>query len=332
MVSIARFEGRRKSEREKRANTHRAVNGIPFMGGVRLTGFTQRGELIDDEADLVRELFQAFMNGDTLYSLARRLDEQHVPTRFGGATWNPSSVRGMLTNPRYAGRVRLAGTILSTNSNWPAIVDGELFDAVQRKLADPRRQTNRTGSTARKYLGSGLYLCGVCDTPVTTTGQRYRCPVGAHVTRTKEPIDNLVLAVLRQYIAGTDRRTFMPAVGDDTAARLQGEVARLLSRIDTVENDYDEGLIDGRRYKTLTDKLRSELSDAEGELSRSTAPGTAAGSILGAPDPAAEFENAGIDRQRAFLSAVLTVRLLHSPRGRKGLDPNTVQFEWNGAG
>jgi site-specific DNA recombinase len=42
--------------------------------------------------------------GDSLHGIAGWLNETGVPTRRG-KPWGPSSVRDILTNPRYCGRV-----------------------------------------------------------------------------------------------------------------------------------------------------------------------------------------------------------------------------------
>jgi len=41
-----------------------------------------------------------------------------------------------------------------------ALIDEGIFDAVTRRLNDPRRR--KQFGTDRRYLGSGLYLCGMC--------------------------------------------------------------------------------------------------------------------------------------------------------------------------
>jgi len=135
----------------------------------------------------VRQMFTRFHAGDSLRGIVAWLTAQGMPTRSGRA-WSPSSVRTILTNPRYAGRVvyrgQYPGEINGKMGAWPPLVEEWLFDAVQAKLSDPRRR--KQIGTHRKHLGSGLYLCGVCDQPVRShtssrpEGQqlRYRCPGG----------------------------------------------------------------------------------------------------------------------------------------------------------
>jgi len=100
LAAIARFEVRRKGERQARANAQRAAKGA-LPKGVRLTGYTSDGKLIPHEARLVRALFEGFSSGLTLRTLARA---HGTPTPSLSAHLTPSTVRTILTNPRYAGR------------------------------------------------------------------------------------------------------------------------------------------------------------------------------------------------------------------------------------
>src|SRR6202035_4866781 len=81
-----------------------------------------------------------------------------------GRPWNPSSVRTILTNPRYAGRAIYNGKANGRTGQWEAIVPEWLYESVQATLTDPRRR--KQVGTDRKHLGSGLYVCDVCRRPV----------------------------------------------------------------------------------------------------------------------------------------------------------------------
>jgi site-specific DNA recombinase len=110
-ASVARGESERKAKRQRSANAQRAqLGGQPL--GVRLTGYTSGGDLVPDEASIVARVFAGFVEGESLRSLAAQLDDARVATRRA-ALWNPSSVRTMLTNPRYAGRVIYRGEIMT---------------------------------------------------------------------------------------------------------------------------------------------------------------------------------------------------------------------------
>jgi site-specific DNA recombinase len=312
-ASLARAEVERKSARQKRAALQRSESGRPPMG-VRLTGYATDGTPIPHEAEIVRTMFERFQAGDSLRGVTAWLAESKATTR-NGRPWNPSTVRTILRNPRYAGRAIYCGAANGHAGSWPAIVDDATFDVVQAKLTDPRRRTQV--GTDRKYLGSALYLCGVCGTPVRShSGGRYRCPQGGHVTRIAASIDDYVLDVLRARLARADLADVLAAPEGDKARAVADEIKQLRARLVTIEADYDAELIDGRRYRVAVDKVQTQLAAAESEQVRMLSGAGVAG-LLSAPDPVAAFNAAPLGIQRAVLEFFMTVRLHPAPRGHK---------------
>ena len=333
-ASVARAEVERKSARQIRASQQRADMGkIP--SGVRLTGYTDDGGIDAIESLIVRDVFDCFAAGESLKGVAAELNLRSVPTREWrdklvaterGSKWHPSTVRTMLTNPRYAGRAVYRGKPTGKLGAWEPIVSEAVFDAVQARLNDPRRITNRVG-TDRKYLGSGIFLCGVCGIPVRTNGPRYWCPTGGHVTRTLAPIDDLVTEVIRARLAMPDVAQLAAPKDDKQLIAADAKSRELRARLETIEADYDAGHIDGTRFAVAAEKVRAELRQVESD--RATALlGGAAGGFLGSANPVATFDRASLAARRALTDALMTVRLMPVPRGRKGFDPNTVLIEW----
>ena len=256
---------------------------------MRLTGYTVAGEVVPDEAEVVAQMFARFVAGDSLRGIAAWLPSA-APTR-NGRVWNPSSVRTMLTNPRYAGRAIYRGKPTGRRGAWEAIIDDATFDAAQEILADPRRIANRKG-TDRRYLGSSIYRCGVCARTVRShSGNRYRCVEGGHITRLAPSIDAFVTAVIRERLSRPDISDLLTEPDNGEAIRLAEEVGDLRCRLSQVEADYDADLIDGRRYAVKTEKLRAQLAAVENARGRALGNAGLA-SVLGAPDPAAAFSNA----------------------------------------
>jgi site-specific DNA recombinase len=328
------MESEVKAERQQLAAFHRAENGQP-PAGVRLTGYTMAGVVVEHEAAVVRQIFTRFHAGDSLRGIVAWLTEQAVPTR-SGRPWNPSSVRTILINPRYAGRIvyrgQYPGEVDGKMGAWPPLVEEWLFDAVQAKLSDPRRR--KQIGTHRKHLGSGLYLCGVCDQPVRShtssqpTGQqlRYRCAEGGHVTRSAAPIDDLVLQAVRARLAKPDLRNLLAKPASKEARKAADEIRRLRGRLEQTRLDYDNDLIDGARYKTKTAKLQAQLDKAEVAQARLMAGSEVAGTLT-APDPVAAFDQAPLGAQRAVITFLMTVRLDPAPRGRH-FSPESVRIDW----
>lgn len=314
LASIARFEVRRKGERQTRANSQRAAKGgVPK--GVRLTGYTTEGRVVDDEAAVVRALFDGFATGLTLRTLSRDHD------------LTPSTVRTILTNPRYAGRRVYKGEVVG-KGDWEPLVPGELFDSVNRALADPGRKTNRTGSTTRKHLGTSLFRCGECgDHPTVRTagsGGRYWCRACSMV-RTMAPIDDFVIRVAEARLADPAfLATLSPDVDTDP---LRAEHAILTERKADLAGLVADGTMSRADVKSAVERLNARLDELDRALASVDRPVDMAAAYRDVLDG---FDMLSLDRQRALIDTLMTVQLLRAPRGRRGFDPESVRIVWNG--
>jgi DNA invertase Pin-like site-specific DNA recombinase len=323
--SVAQHEIDQKADRQRRAALQRSEMGKP-PSGVRLTGYTPSGEVVEAEAIYIRQLFTRFAEGDSLRALAAWLREGGVPTRHGGP-WHPSSVRSILLNPRYAGRAIYQGRTTGNPGNWEPMTDSATFDLVQARLADPRRKTQN--GTDRRHLGSGLYLCATCEIPVRAwTGHRYSCPNGCF-TRAQHNIDDLVTQLIYKRLSMPDLAELLPHEADESTQQLLEELAELRARVKTIAADYDAGLIDGQRYAIATDKARSQMATLQASLTRASNQGV---QLLHADNPAEAFANAPLMLQRATLNALCEVKLHPVRRGPTRFDARSVEVVWRRGG
>lgn len=326
-ASVARSEIERMSKRQMRAAAQRADLGKPPVGA-RPTGYTDDGAILENEAMIVRSIYARFLAGDSIRGITAWLTEQRISTRFG-RPWGPTSVRRLLTNQRYAGRAVYHGKTTGKTGQWEPLVDEATFDAVQSRLTDPRRITNRIG-TDRRHLGASIYLCGVCGGLLSShSGVRYRCRAGGHVTRLGASVDVLVRSVVHDRLSRADLADLLVTPDTDAAKALSVQISGLRARLAQTEADYDEDLIDARRYSVKTEKIRAELSRAENTRAR-VAGAEGLASLLSARDPAAAFDGAPLGVQRAVLAALADVTLLPAERGRR-FNPETVKIEWRQA-
>ena len=324
-LAVARAEVDRKSARQRSAARQRAELGRPPLG-VRLTGYTTRGDIVPEEADLIRRIFADFLATRNLRNVARRLTEEGITTRHG-KPWHASTVMGILRNPRYAGRAVYQGQQTGERGGWVALVSDADYEAAQAILDAPERATNRTGSTERKHLGAGLYLCAECREPVSSwSGHRYHCRNGAHVNRARGPVDEYVLEVVAARLGRPDARGLLAPVSPSVAPLLE-EVDRLRNRLARNDSDYDDGLIDGRRYKAARDRGEADLRQAQAALAAAQA-GSELGEIVGHPAPAAAFLAAPLMTQRSVIDTLATVSLRKGTRYSRAFDPETVAIDW----
>jgi DNA invertase Pin-like site-specific DNA recombinase len=335
-LAVARAEIERKSARHKRAlQQHAQAGKVPH--GPRLFGYTTDGNVEPKESVIVIDIFERFYGGESLRSLVRLLEDQKVPTR-SGRPWNTRTVRDMLTNPRYAGWAVYQGDIATDNDGnlvrgqWSPLIGEDTFDVVQARLSDPSRKTNRVG-TDRRYIGSGLYLCAECDAPVqTVNGGKYFC--SGHLIREHRHVDQFVLDLITDRLAVPNLSGLLAPVGDDMKPVVE-QSKELRARLAKIDNEYDEGIIDGPRWRSAKEKVAAKLREVDKKLATRKG-GAALGKIAESADPAQAFREASLMAQRAVIDALCTVRLHRQPKGRLKLDaegrerihPSTVDIDW----
>ncbi len=98
-----------------------------------------------EEADHVTAFFRMYQAGMSLRQIAEVANRQGLPTSRGGR-WQASTLRHMLRNPIYVGRVRRNGMV--RESGAPGLIDPGLFETVQNGLT-------RRGKRAREPIREG---------------------------------------------------------------------------------------------------------------------------------------------------------------------------------
>lgn len=138
-----------------------------------------------DEAEIVRRIYHLLVReGESINGIARRLDQEGVPTRRRAPAWHRVVVRQIVRNPVYTGtfyanRLDCEGMGLNRHlapdrrrsmrvrdrQEWipvpvPPLVDLATWERAQEILAQARRLMHTHPRS--DYLLSGLVTCGVC--------------------------------------------------------------------------------------------------------------------------------------------------------------------------
>ena len=179
LLMFAQYEREVIAERT-RDKVHAARRKGKFTGGGLILGFDRHpdgGRLVvnETEARRVRKIFRMFEERpslvDTVQELNRRgwtLKKWTTKTgrEYGGGPFDVHSLRRMLSNHAYIGKVNFRGT--TYDGEHDAIVDQKTWDRVQELAKNGsrgfRRPSNRTTS-----LLAGILRCSPCDAAMTPT-------------------------------------------------------------------------------------------------------------------------------------------------------------------
>jgi len=208
--ALAEYERAKILERTRRGLLGRAKAGHTYGASVPL-GYRYLSEphgghfeIDEEEAALVRRIFEMCLAGHSSWTIARQLTEEHIPTKWDRSPgtrrvksrkqrgeWNHLTVYAILTNEAYIGRVfwnkrqrvSKTRTVYRPREEWieiaiPPILPEEVFHAAQGQLKRNKVLSKR--NRKYEYLLVGRRLrCGRCGR--TMSGgfnkghRRYRC-------------------------------------------------------------------------------------------------------------------------------------------------------------
>lgn len=166
---------------------------VPFQYK-KLLGYRKgadgKPEIVPEEAETVRSIFNLYLDGYTLLNIAQILMDQKITTATGKSEWTKSAIQSILKNEKYVGDALLQKTftadcithkVVKNNGERPMylvtdhhtpIIDRDTFDRVQQEIAirnSKRRISDQTKTEKGKYSGkyalSELLICGQCGTP-----------------------------------------------------------------------------------------------------------------------------------------------------------------------
>ena len=144
----------------------KVVGGIPF--GFK-KGKNKMLEVCPENSEIVRQIFDDYLNGMGTTLIAEKLNKNAVPTLSKKTEkWKDSTVLYILKNELYIGNRNYGGETYQIT----AIVKRSKFDRVQTKLENSG--TKKGKKTGYKYLLNGLLICGVCGEPFLGRSQSHR--------------------------------------------------------------------------------------------------------------------------------------------------------------
>ncbi|MCM1508744.1 MAG: recombinase family protein [Ruminococcus flavefaciens] len=144
-------------------------------------------EIVPEEAEVVKMIFNKYLDGSSVNQIAAYLNENGVKSKTGKDGWKKGTIQGILVNEKYVGDLLMQKTYsvdciskktkknngempkYLISNNHPAIVERDIFNLVQQEKA--RRGAKRKksdiaitelGKYSAKYALSELLVCGEC--------------------------------------------------------------------------------------------------------------------------------------------------------------------------
>ena len=155
LAALAQAESHFRSENIKFGIHHRMRSGKTVLNHTQFLGYTKGPDgilqIVPEEAEIVRKIFELYIQGNGVRKIKRYLEEHGIKTVTGKSEWSTSTIDRMLSNEKYVGEVRMQKTFtadfltgrreknmgqldsyLVENAHEP-IIDQETFELVQRK-------------------------------------------------------------------------------------------------------------------------------------------------------------------------------------------------------
>ena len=193
--SIAQSESENISANVKFGKAQSAREGNVAFHYKNFLGYRKgedgKPEIVPEEAETVRFIYESFLAGDSIGGIKAKLEERGILSPSGKPTWNHSTIVSILTNEKYTGDAIINKTFIEdciskkvkvnngerqkfyVENNHPAIIDRMTFARVQEELARRNGKLKvkqvgtktEQGKYSSKFALTELLVCGECKTP-----------------------------------------------------------------------------------------------------------------------------------------------------------------------
>jgi len=191
-------ENGRQPSRVQSPYGYHVVTRQDVLTGLYPVGTDGTYQVIEEQAQWIRQAFIRYAAGDSLRTVCRWLQESGVPTARGGAYWKPKILARMLRNPVYKGQGRFGHVEVVSDESMlqrgykrsyftrdapaekrvtieaPPVIDEHTWNLCQERLAT--NQATCSGNPRRKYMLTGLLRCPRCRRRMAATYKSRRNP------------------------------------------------------------------------------------------------------------------------------------------------------------
>ena len=183
MSSLAQEESRSISENVRWGKQKSMRDGKVSLAYSRFLGYKKgpdgRPEIVEEEAVIVRDIYNYFLSGKTLNEIAALLTRMGISTPAGKTKWSVSTIRSILSNEKYKGEALLQKTYtvdyltkevrkntgevpsVRVRNSHEAIIEPEVFDLVQEMLAENIKRRSKCAPSIPLPVKSSVAIAAV---------------------------------------------------------------------------------------------------------------------------------------------------------------------------
>lgn len=281
----------------RRGMTERAGRGLPVSTAP--LGYTYQDKalvIVPEEAEVVRMIYREFLDGIPMIAIAKKLNDMGIKTKRKGS-WENRTVRYILTNPTYAGKLRWCpsgsndyhgsslrdDTIIVEGEHEPIITPAD-FEEAQIRIAEYLKHYKGCGQKAQRQQASrmlqGLVRCSACGSTLSFTGAGMNCSGYIH-GRCKvshfssvHKLEELSISALRAQMENLELNIIARQSTDTEEERRRLE--RLLKKEEDVLRRYKEAYAEGvdtlEEYREHKAASQQRTAQWQAELAKLAAP------------------------------------------------------------
>ena len=273
------------AEEVKRGMTEKAKRG----GVLSIPGFgykVENGEyiVVPEEAEIIRKVFNDYVNGKGLLTIAKELNAMGVRTHRGNKIEN-RTVEYWLNNPVYIGKTRwnpdgklsrnyTADTAIITDGPHEPIIDMETWEKAQKKMQEQKARFRKFFNSDRKGLShwlTGILRCEKCGKVLSYQGGYFGC---SERSRGKcdgvgyikaEKIAKIILNILSEMelpnveLDFAESEVLEESTYTDDSKIISTQIQRLEIRLERVKLAYEDGVDTLEEYKENKKSILDEI-------------------------------------------------------------------------
>ena len=144
--------------------------------------------IIEEEARVVRKIYELYIEGYGTKGIANYLEEKHIMTRKGHYEWSTATITRILTNEKYIGDLLMGKSIIVdpiakkrirnegqedkyyVKGHHPAIISKDTYDKalqIRKSRSKDFMKRNFVANKPRNYSFTGKIFCGFCGSVYT---------------------------------------------------------------------------------------------------------------------------------------------------------------------